>query len=311
MLGVFPEDEGTNYIRRRPSRLPKFGTKLRDFSKPGLDVTAGDARRYSATGDMSLQVPQQRRKFSIPAALQQNLLGLPQSSARRRLSNVSDVITRKFSDIGWARHSSIPTTDIILQGKTLCGQYVRCRLKRSNMFNRKCGLQRLRSAASLPASYVVREVFPELLHIGVELERLHPELYTGVGRQASSTPILATEKAINNVITGVAHELSNSGMTWAKVVSLYAVAGGLAVDCVRQGHPEFLQSLVESVGEALEDDIAEWIAHNGGWTGLLSYCKPPNNEISLGGFVALLGAAMTTFLVVVVLLRWYGRFNYF
>lgn len=232
----------------------------------------GDGRRFSASNDnMSLPPPIQRRKFSFPAALHHNLLGLPEtypSIAKRRLSNVSDAVSRKLSStIGW-RTNTVPTADIVAQGKTLCGQYIRCRLKRSNMFNRKCGLQRLRSAASLPNGYVVREVFPELLHIGQELERMHPALYTGVGRQASCTPILATEKAVNNVVTCVSQELASSGITWAKIVSLYAMAGGLAVDCVRQGHPEFLQSLVESVGEALDDDMAEWIAHNGGWVSL-------------------------------------------
>ncbi|KAG8243043.1 bcl-2-related ovarian killer protein-like isoform X2 [Homalodisca vitripennis] len=264
---------------------------------------------------MSLQPPPDRhRKFSFPATLHRNLLGLPERqtprAAKRRFSTVTDV-SRKFSHtIGW-RSSSVPTADIVAQGKTMCGQYIRCRLKRSNMFNRKCGLQRLRSAISLPGGYVVREVFPELLSIGQELERMHPELYSGVGRQASCTPVLATEKAVTGVLTGVARELGRSDLTWAKVVSLYAVAGGLAADCVRQGHPEFLQTLVESMGEALDYHVADWIAHNGGWTGLLNYCKPGNNDISLAGFVGLLAAAMATVFFLFILLRWFGRFTFF
>lgn len=54
------------------------------------------------------------------------------------------------------------------QGKTLCGQYIRCRLRRCGLFSKKCGLQRLRSAASLPEGIIIREVFPELLSIGNE-----------------------------------------------------------------------------------------------------------------------------------------------
>ena len=41
-------------------------------------------------------------------------------------------------------------TDIVEQAKSLCGQYIRARLKRSGVFNRKLGLQRLRSVANLP-----------------------------------------------------------------------------------------------------------------------------------------------------------------
>lgn len=220
---------------------------------------------------MSLQASsERRRKFSFPATLHHNLLGLPErvphSVAKRRFSNVSAVSRKLSSTIGW-RTNSVPTADIVSQGKTLCGQYIRCRLKRSNMFNRKCGLQRLCSVANLPGGYVVREVFPELVNIGVELERLHPALYAGVGRQASCTPVLATEAAVTAVVTGVARQLAISGLTWAKVVSLFAVTGGLAADFVRQGHPQLVQALVNAMGDALDYHVADWIAHNGGWVG--------------------------------------------
>ncbi len=71
------------------------------------------------------------------------------------------------------------------QSKSLCGQYIRSRLKRAGLFNRKLGLQRLRSATDLNAKEVgeVVEVFGQLHAIGLELERLHPKLYTGICRQ--------------------------------------------------------------------------------------------------------------------------------
>lgn len=234
------------------------------------------------SGPDSLQVPPpQRRKFSFPAALHSNLLGLsePTGQARRRFSNVGDAVSRKLSNtIGW-RTNTIPLQDIVAQGRALCGQYIRCRLKRSGMFSRKCGLQRLRSAAGLPGGYVVREVFPELLGIGQELERLHPKLYVGVARQASSSPgggVLATDKAVTTILTSIARELLRSDITWAKVVSLYAVAGGLAVDCVRQGHPEYLQSIIEAIGDVIEEELAPWIAQHGGWVRTIKYI--PINE---------------------------------
>ena len=112
--------------------------------------------------------PINRRKLSFPAALHHNLLGISDAvpgtrdTVRRRFSNVSDVVTRKFSTSIW-RPTSVPTQDIVTQGKSLCGQYIRSRLKRNGMFNRKCGLQRLRSVSSLSGGYMVLEVFPELL----------------------------------------------------------------------------------------------------------------------------------------------------
>ena len=70
-------------------------------------------------------------------------------------------------------YAQVSTQDIVRQAKTLCGQYIRCRLKRSGLFTKKCGLQRLRSAVSLPEGMIIREVFPELLSIGWYTEKYH------------------------------------------------------------------------------------------------------------------------------------------
>lgn len=260
-----------------------------------------DARRFSAAiplapatiqgetqllphHQLGLPPPAQRRKFSFPASLHSSLLGLAGSargeagnavggSTRRRFSNVSDAVSRKLSNtIGW-RSATIPAEEIVEQGKSLCGQYMRSRLKRSGIFTRKCGLQRLRTAASLPGGYVVRDVFPELASIGQELERMYPKLYACVARQASPSPgggNLTSDKAAGVVLTAVARELFKADVTWGKVVSLFAVAGGLAVDCVRQGHHEYLQALLEAMGEVLEEELATWILGNGGWVSTVS-----------------------------------------
>ena len=37
------------------------------------------------------------------------------------------------------------------------------------------------------------------------------------------------------------------------------------MDCVRQGHPEYLYGLVEAAGLVIERDVANWIANQGGW----------------------------------------------
>lgn len=115
-----------------------------------------------------LLAPHARRKFSYPISLHAStvlLNDVSSISARRRLSNVSDVVSRKLSStIGW-KSPPIPTNDIIMQGKCLCGQYIRSRLKRSGIFNKKLGLQRLRSIIGTPAAHVVREVFPALNYV--------------------------------------------------------------------------------------------------------------------------------------------------
>ena len=161
---------------------------------------------------------------------------------------------------GWR---TVSVQDIVSQSKSLCGQYIRSRLKRAGIFNRKLGLQRLRSAANLPGGIFVCEVFVQLQSIGLELERLHSKLYTGICRQVAVT--LTSEKAVRNVLSSVARELFKTDITWGKIVSLYCVAGGLAVDSVRVGHPEYLFGLVETMGLVIERDVATWMAQQGGW----------------------------------------------
>ena len=107
----------------------------------------------------------------------------------RRFSNVSDAVSRKLSTtIGWR---TVSVQDIVNQSKSLCSQFIRVRLKRNGIANKRLGLQRLRSMMSLqqsiggPAASMqgITEVFAQLHLIGLELERMHPSLYTGVCRQ--------------------------------------------------------------------------------------------------------------------------------
>ncbi|KAL2090427.1 hypothetical protein ACEWY4_015133 [Coilia grayii] len=55
------------------------------------------------------------------------------------------------------------------------------------------------------------------------------------------------------------------GVTWGKVVSLYAVAGALAVDCVRHGHPAIVHTIVDCMGEFVRKSLVSWLRRRGGW----------------------------------------------
>lgn len=55
------------------------------------------------------------------------------------------------------------------------------------------------------------------------------------------------------------------GITWGKVVSMYAVAGALAVDCVRHGHAATVHILVDSLGQFVRKFLVQWLKRRGGW----------------------------------------------
>lgn len=132
--------------------------------EPSSSTLQTDSFPTDTLSSSSLTVPTfTKRKFSLNISAG-SLLGEPGGfNARRRLSNVSDAFSRKLSTIGWKQ--TIPAADIITQGKCLCGQYIRCRLKRSGVFSRKLGLQRIRSIIGTPSAHVVHEVFPALLTV--------------------------------------------------------------------------------------------------------------------------------------------------
>lgn len=126
---------------------------------------------------------------------------------------------------------------------------------------------------------------------------MHPSLYSGVSRQISRSTggeLQAPESAAV-LLSAVARDLFRNDITWGKVsartfclltnvfgeesnlvavsqvVSMFSITAGLAVDCVRQGHPEFLPKLIEGVADVIEDELATWINENGGWVSL-EYC---------------------------------------
>ena len=83
---------------------------------------------------------------------------------------------------------------------------------------------------------------------------------------------LTNEKSVRGVLSSIGQDLLDTrrhgDLTWAKIISLYCVAGGLAVDCVRSGHPEYLVTLIDATALVVERDAATWIAQQGGWVSL-------------------------------------------
>ncbi|SPP73345.1 bcl-2-related ovarian killer protein homolog B [Drosophila guanche] len=177
--------------------------------------------------------------------------------------------------------------EIINQGKCLCGQYIRARLRRAGVLNRKV-IQRLRNILE-PSSHVVYEVFPALNSMGEELERMHPRVYANISRQLSRAPFgeLEDSDMAPMLLNLVAKDLFRSSITWGKIISIFSVCGGFAIDCVRQGHYDYLQCLVDGLAEIIEDDLVYWLIDNGGWLGLQQHIRPRSGEFTFLGWLTL------------------------
>lgn len=120
------------------------------------------------------------------------------------------------------------------------------------------------------------DVFVQLEGLSLELERKHPKLYSGVCRQMGVAVV--TEKTIAKNLSSMAHNIFKKDITWFKVASFYNLVSAAAVDCVRQGHPEYLYGLVEAAGLVIERDVANWIANQGGWVAILSKYRTPEDH---------------------------------
>lgn len=152
---------------------------------------------------------------------------------------------------------SLTEKELVSQSKALCRDYILSRLTQNGLGWSKTELN------FSPSNAALAEVSMVLLCLGDELECIQPTLYRNVARQLNIS--VAMENMVSDAFIGVATEIFSAGITWGKVVSMYAVAGALAVDCVRQGHPATVHILVDSLGQFVRKFLVPWLKRRGGW----------------------------------------------
>nr|XP_057928810.1 bcl-2-related ovarian killer protein homolog A isoform X1 [Doryrhamphus excisus] len=151
--------------------------------------------------------------------------------------------------------------ELVSQAKALCRDYIQSRLSRAGIGWSKP------EQTGLAASWGTQgEVSAVLLWLGDELEYLRPNVYRNVARQLNIS--VASESVVSDAFLAVAADIFSTGVTWGKVVSLYAVAGALAVDCVRHGHPAMVHTIVDCMGEFVRKSLSTWLKRRGGWADL-------------------------------------------
>lgn len=153
---------------------------------------------------------------------------------------------------------SLTDKELVSQSKVLCRDYIISRLNQNGLGWSKTELNFSSSTGSLCEISVV------LLCLGDELESIQPSLYRNVARQLNIS--VAMESMVSDAFIGVATEIFSTGITWGKVVAMYAVAGALAVDCVRQGRVNNVHVIVDSLGQFVRKYLVHWLKRRGGWT---------------------------------------------
>ncbi|XP_062873345.1 bcl-2-related ovarian killer protein homolog B [Trichomycterus rosablanca] len=151
--------------------------------------------------------------------------------------------------------------ELVFQAKLLCRNFMYSRITRE-------GLSWGKVEPFLPVTRgCVGEASLVLLKLGDELENMRPHVYRNVAKQLSIS--LAAEGVVSNAFLFVATDILSLGITWGKVAAVFAVAGGLAVDCVKQDRPGVVHTIEESLGEFTRKILVPWLRRRGGWSDIL------------------------------------------
>eukprot|EP00795_Rhopilema_esculentum_P000642 gene642-10346_t len=102
-----------------------------------------------------------------------------------------------------------------------------------------------------------------LCTVGEILELRHAGVYNDLFTQLNIHMI--SEITLRRAFIGVAKEIFRDGISWAKVVSLFAFAGGMAVDCVLNCANMYVARLKSWTVQFIENDLCDWILLQGGW----------------------------------------------
>lgn len=186
------------------------------------------------------------------------------------------------------------TAEIADQTKVLCQEYIHSRLKAASIWPQ----QLEQCARNIHPS----DVSLRLQQVGGVLETTYPDLYRNVTKQAGVC--LKTTQSIPDVLTTVAEVLlpSRSATTWGRVVALFAVAAGLAEDCVNQGHPDYVSDIIEVFTQVACLRLDKWIFKQGGWLSLLQTFPRDTKDVNVPdrrgmGVVGAVTGFITSFLV--------------
>uniref|UniRef100_A0A3P9PIN3 BCL2 family apoptosis regulator BOK a n=1 Tax=Poecilia reticulata TaxID=8081 RepID=A0A3P9PIN3_POERE len=148
--------------------------------------------------------------------------------------------------------------ELVSQAKSLCRDYIQSRLNRVGI-----GWSKPEQGVAASGGKLAEVSLIALFRPGEELEYFRPNIYRNVARQLNIT--VAVEGVVSDAFMAIAADVFSTGVTWGKVVSLYTVAGSLAVDCVRHGHPAMVHTIVDCMGEFVRKSLTPWLKKRGGW----------------------------------------------
>lgn len=90
-----------------------------------------------------------------------------------------------------------------------------------------------------------------------------------------------THDTIGSVIVGVANELFSEGITWSRIIALFAFMGELTLQCLSRKYPDsIVDGIYECFCRLVKEKLKCWVDDHGGWEGLtaLSVTQQENTD---------------------------------
>lgn len=72
-------------------------------------------------------------------------------------------------------------------------------------------------------------------------------------------------------IEGIANELFNEGIKWARIVAFFVFGSELALHCKNRNWPDLINVIAYSLSSYISEKLLPWINDHGGWEGLIEY----------------------------------------
>ena len=142
--------------------------------------------------------------------------------------------------------------EITLTSQKLCEDYIHARLRRSGI-----------SDFDLSSTLSNTDCSLTLQSMGEILELRYPKLFSKISMHLRIT--YSNEAVVWGAFNKFAANLFIDGVTWARIIALFAFAGGLAVDCAAHGRAIFLGRIGYWLAAFVAKNLANWIKQHGGW----------------------------------------------
>ena len=152
------------------------------------------------------------------------------------------------------------SAEILEQAKQICNEYVEAKLDREGVTNRSLSYTFSSEMITNEKTLIVSKRIQE---VGELLEQCFPRLYTDISSQVNVP--FSSENAVHEVFNNVSSEILSDGVTWPRVVALFAFAGALVADCCKQGRNSFVLDIGNWIYEFSALYMVDWIRRKGGW----------------------------------------------